>query len=171
VFVNCDKGIRILNSSNARHGHVFVGNLLVADEWFRKPLLNVEQSEPLCGRLTDPQFSGLDGNVYVRRGDVASRPLIMWSPMAGATCAVALGSPGALHTLHASVEVNSRSLDGYAGVLFKSPELDNYELVSPLPVTSAEDPVPAEVRTIAGWKPDVTRLPGAYPAGPVREPR
>jgi hypothetical protein len=95
----------------------------------------------------------------------------MWSPVAGATCAVALGSPGALHTLHASFEVNSRSLDGYAGVLFKSPELDNYELVSPLPVTSAEDPVPAEVRTIAGWKPDVTRLPGAYPAGPLREPR
>lgn len=206
VFVNCDKGIRILNSSNvrlyqntlvntvasfertprsavgdhfgwhpatgpdveARHGHVFVGNLLVADEWFRKPLLNVEQSEPLCVRLTEPQLSGLDGNVYVRRGDVASRPLVMWSPVAGEKCAVALGSPGALNKLRASFEAHSSSLDGYAGALFKSQELDNYELVSPFPVTSAGDPVPAEVRKIAGWKPDGARLPGAYPAGPVR---
>jgi parallel beta-helix repeat protein len=206
VFVNCDKGIRILNSSNvrlyqntlvntvasfertprsavgdhfgwhpatgpdveARHGHVFVGNLLVADEWFRKPLLNVEQSEPLCGRLTESQLSGLDRNAYVRRGDVASRPLIMWSPAAGEKCAVALGSPGALSRLNSSFEAHSSALDGYVGAIFKSPELDNYELVLPFSVTSAGDPVPDEVRKVVGWKPDAARLPGAYPAGPLR---
>jgi hypothetical protein len=92
----------------------------------------------------------------------------MWSPVAGEKCAVALGSPGALNKLRASFEAHSSSLDGYAGALFKSPELDNYELVLPFPVTSAGDPVPAEVRKIAGWKPDVARLPGAYPAGPLR---
>jgi parallel beta-helix repeat protein len=206
VFVNCDKGIRILNSSNvrlyqntlvntvasfertprssvgdhfgwhpatgpdvdARHGHVFVGNLLVADERFRKPLLNVEQSEPLCAQLKEPQFSGLDGNVYVRRGDTAARPLITWSPVAGDTCAAALGSPGALNTLQAGFEAHSRALDAYSGALFKSPELHNYELVVPFPGASAGDPVPDNVRKIAGWKPDVARLPGAYPAGPLR---
>jgi len=202
VFKNCDKGIRILNSSNvrlyqntlvntvasfertprsavgdhfgwhpatgpdvdARHGHVFVGNLLVADEWFRKPLLNVEQSQPLCGRLTEPQLSGLDGNVYVRRGQVGSRPLIMWSPAAGERCTVALGSPGALNALHAGFEAQSRSMDGYAGALFKSPELDNYELVSSFAVTGTADPVPAEIRKLVGWQPESGRLPGAYPA-------
>jgi parallel beta-helix repeat protein len=206
VFVNCDKGIRILNSSNvrlyqntlvnavasfertprsaagdhfgwhpatgpdvdARHGHVFVGNLLVADERFRKPLLNVEQSAPLCGRLTEPQLTGLDGNLYVRRGDVASRPLLSWSPVAGNACTVALGSPGALNKLHAGFEARSRSLDGYAGAVFKSQELKNYELVPSFPDTASADPVPAEIRSILGWQPDPRRLPGAYP---VRLPR
>jgi parallel beta-helix repeat protein len=206
VFVNCDKGIRILNSSNvrlyqntfvntvasfertprsaagdhfgwhpatgpdveARHGHVFVGNLLVADEWFRKPLLNVEQSAPLCGRLTEPQLAGIDGNVYVRRGQVASRPLITWSPVAGDKCAVALESPAALNKIQASWEAHSRVLDGYAGAFFKSPELDNLELMAPIPATMPGDPVPDEVRRIAGLKPDSARLPGAYPVVPQR---
>lgn len=206
VFVNCNKGIRILNSSNvrlyqntlvnavasfertprsavgdhfgwhpatgpdvgARHGHVFVGNLLVADEGFRRPLLNVEQSGPLCGRLTDPQLAGLDGNVYVRRGQPVSRPLITWSPVASDTCAVALDSPGALNRLQASLEAHSRVLDGHAGALFKSPELANLELVVPVPATMPGDPVPDEARRIAGLKPDGARLPGAYPAMPPR---
>jgi parallel beta-helix repeat protein len=206
VFVNCDKGIRILNSSNVRvyqntlvntvasfertprsaagdhfgwhpatgpdvdkrQGHVFVGNLLVADPEYRRPLLNVEQSAPLCGRLTEPQLTRLDGNVYVRRGDVTSRPLITWSPVAGDKCTVQLAAPAELSTLPGGFETHSRSVDGYFGALFKSPELRNYELASPLPKTGTEDPVPDEVRKIAGWKPDVARLPGAYAAGPVR---
>ena len=206
VFVNCDKGIRVLNSSNVRlyqntlvntvasfertprsavgdhfgwhpatgpdvdkrHGHVFVGNLLVADAWFHKPLLNVDQSEPLCGRLTEPQLTRLDGNVYVRRGDVASRPLIVWSPVAGEKCAVELKSPADLNKLHASFEARSRSVDSYFGVLFKSPELNNYELVSSLPATGTEDPVPEEVRKVVGWKQDARRLPGAYSIRPPR---
>ncbi len=206
VFVNCDKGIRILNSSNVRvyqntfvntvasfertprsaagdhfgwhpatgpdvdkrHSHVFVGNLLVGDASFRKPLLNVEQTESLCARLTEPQLARLDGNVYVRRGDVGSRPLIMWSPVAGEKCAVELSSPAALNKLHPDFEVRSRSLDGYFGALFKSPELDNYELVSPLPATLTDDPVPEEVRKVVGWKQDAGRLPGAYSARQLR---
>jgi parallel beta-helix repeat protein len=208
VFVNCDKGIRILNSSNvrlyqntlintvasfertprsavgdhfgwhpatgpgveARQGHVFVGNLLVADEWFRKPLLSVEQTEALCGRLTKPQLSELDRNAYVRRGDVASRPLITWSPVPGETCGVALGSPAALNAIHAGFESRSRSMNGYFGALFKSPELDNYELVASFSATATGDPVPADVRKMAGWAPDSGRLPGAYPAATPRQP-
>ena len=38
-----------------REGHVFVGNLLVASESFRKPLLRFEQPKALCAQLTRPQ--------------------------------------------------------------------------------------------------------------------
>jgi Right handed beta helix region len=202
VFVNCDKGIRVLNSSNvhvfqntfvnsvasfertprsaagdhfgwhpatgpdvdARHGHVFVGNLLVADEGFRKPLLNVEQTPALCGTLTDSQLAKLDGNVYVRRGDSAPRPLITWSPAAGERCTAALASPAALAALQPGVEARSRSLDGFFGAIFKSPELRNFRLAVPLPPAFADDPVPAEIRKGAGWAADAARAPGAYPA-------
>jgi parallel beta-helix repeat protein len=200
VFVNCDKGIRVLNSSNvrlyqntlvnsvasfertprsavgdhfgwhpatgpdvgARHGHVFVGNLLVADEGFRRPLLNVEQTPALCGTLTDSQLARLDGNVYVRRGGGTVRPLITWSPASGATCTVALNSPAALNALQPGLEARSRALEGYFGALFESPELDNYGLVASFPWVSAGDPVPADVLKLTGWKPDSARLPGAY---------
>lgn len=202
VFVNCDKGIRVLNSSNvqiyqntlvnsvasfertprsaagdhfgwhpatgpdvdARRGHVFVGNLLVADEGFQKPLLNVEQSEPLCARLKEPQLTRMDGNVYVRRGDPARRPLIRWSPASGQACTAQLASPADLTTLQAGFETRSRVVNGYAGALFMSPELRHFELASPLPATVTEDPLPDEVRKAAGWLPDASRLPGAYPA-------
>lgn len=204
VFVNCDKGIRVLNSSNvqiyqntlvnsvasiertprsaagdhfgwhpatgpavdARQGHVFVGNLLVADEGFRRPLLNVEQSPPLCGKLTEPQAARIDGNVYVRRGEASDRPLITWSPAAGQACTVQLASPTELAALHVGFESRSRFVNGYAGALFRSPELRHYELASPLTATVTEDPVPDEVRKAAGWQPDSRRLPGAYPARP-----
>ena len=201
VFVNCDKGIRILNSSNvhvyqntfvnsvasfertprsaagdhfgwhpatgpdvdARHGHVFVGNLLVADEGFRKPLLNAEQTPALCGTLTDSQLAKVDGNVYVRRGNGAAQPLITWSPAAGERCTAALASPAALAALQPGFEARSQSLDGYVGAIFRSPELRNYKLAVPLAPAGADDPVPAEIRKAAGWPADAARAPGAYP--------
>jgi hypothetical protein len=149
---------------DARHGHVFVGNLLVADEGFRRPLLNVEQTPALCGTLTDSQLAKLDGNVYVRRGDSAPRPLISWSPAAGERCTAALASPAALAALQQGFEARSRSLDGYVGAIFKSPELRNYRLAVPLAPAVADDPVPAEIRKAAGWPADAARAPGAYPA-------
>jgi hypothetical protein len=204
VFVNCDKGIRALNSSNvrayqntlvnsvasfertprsavgdhfgwhpatgpdvdARHGHVFVGNLLVADEGFRRPLLNVEQTPALCGKLTDSPLAEVDGNVYVRRSDAASRPLITWSPAAGPSCTVQLASPADVTALYATFETHSRYVNNYAGALFRSPELRNLEPAGPLPATMTADPVPDAIRKLAGWLPDAARLPGAYPRKP-----
>jgi hypothetical protein len=150
-----------------RHGHVFVGNLLVADAGFKRPLLRVEQTDGLCGRLTDAQLTRLDGNVYVR-GAASARPLIVWSPVAGGKagekCSTELASPAALNTLAPQLEGSSRLVDGFFGALFKSAELDNLELVGPLPKTGTADPVPAEVLKLVGWKPDPARRPGAYPA-------
>jgi len=201
VFVNCDKGVRALNSSDvrvyqntfvnsvasfertprsaagdhfgwhpatgpdvdARHGHVFVGNLLAGDEAFRRPMLNVEQTASLCGRLTDSPLARIGGNVYVRRGDSAARPLISWSPAAGQSCTVQLGSPADLAALQPGFEAGSRVMNGYAGALFRSPELRNYDLAVSLPMTGGADPVPDAVRKAAGWPPDASRLPGAYP--------
>ncbi len=205
VLVNCEHGIRALNSSDVhayqntlvnsmalfernprvaendgfgwhaatgpdlggRHGHVFVGNLLVADEGYRRPLLNVDQTDKLCGRLTDSQLTRLDGNVYVRRAESVARPVIVWGPVAeakaGEKCSIELATPSALNKLMPQFEGSSRLVDGYFGALFKSAELSNLEVVGPLPKTGTVDPVPPEVRALMGWKPNPARLPGAYP--------
>jgi hypothetical protein len=53
---------------NDRKGHVFVNNLLTADENFNRPLLAFSQMPILCERLDKPQVDKLDYNVYVRLG-------------------------------------------------------------------------------------------------------
>ena len=147
---------------DARNGHVFVGNLLVANEGYQRPLLNVEQTPQLCGTLTDSPLARVDGNVYVRRGEPSPRPLISWSPAAGQACTAALASPADLAALQPAFEAHSRAFNGYAGALFVSPELRNYDVAVPLPAGGA-DLVPEAVRKAAGWPATGALLPGAYP--------
>ncbi len=204
VFVNCDQGIRVLNSSNVkvynntlinstvffgrtdrtavgdqfgwhpstgpdiehRDGHVFVGNLLVADDGFRQPLLRLEQTKALCGRLTQPQVKQLDDNVYVRRGDADPAPLIVWSPAAGDNCTVTFDAPAELQKLHPEFEAHSRYFSSHHGAVLQSPELRRYELLPGSSIAPLADALPAEVRELLGWPEQQTRLPGAYPLRP-----
>jgi hypothetical protein len=201
VFVGCNKGVRVLNSSNVRvyhntfvdsvasfernersavgdhfgwhpktgpgveerEGHVFVGNLLVASEAFRKPLLRFEQPKALCAQLVRAQAKQVDGNVYVRHGSAAS-PLVVWSPVAGESCQVELGSLEELRKLQPELEAGGRYLGGYEGALFRSPELRNLEFARPLPGLPAADTLPAEVRRLLGWPEKEPQTPGAFPA-------
>ncbi len=203
VFVRCDKGLRVLNSSNVRvyhntfvdtvasfernersaagdhfgwhprtgpdvderEGHVFVGNLLVASDSFRKPLLRFEQPKALCARLTRPQVKELDGNVYVRAG--SGEPLLVWSPVEGESCQVELGLLDELRKLQPGLEARGRAFAGWAGALFRSPELSNYELAKVPEGLPPADDVPAEVARLLGWPAGEPRTPGAFPLRPA----
>jgi hypothetical protein len=204
VFVGCNKGVRVLNSSNvrvyhntfvdtvasfertersavgdhfgwhprtgpdveAREGHVFVGNLLTASESFRKPLLRVEQTKALCGRLTRSQMKELDGNVYVRAGSATGAPLLVWSPVEGESCQVELDSLEDLRRRQPGLEARGRSFGDYVGALFRSPELRRYELVRLLPGLAPSGALPADVRRLLGLREGETRAPGAFPFRP-----
>lgn len=147
-----------------REGHAFVGNLLVASESFRKPVLRFEQPQALCAQLTRPQAKQVDGNVYVRYG-TASAPLLVWSPLAGETCQKDLGSLEELRALQPGFEASGRVFADYVGALFKSPELRNLELARALPgLASAASDLPADVLRLLGWPAAKARTPGAYPA-------
>jgi hypothetical protein len=200
VFVGCDKGVRVLNSSNVRvyhntfvdtvasfernersavgdhfgwhprtgpgvderEGHVFVGNLLVASASFRKPLLRFEQPKALCAQLTRPQAKEVDGNVYVRAG--SGGPLLVWSPVAGESCQVELGSLEDLQKLQPGFETRGRYVSDYVDALFRSPELRRLELARPLPGLPAASGLPAELRRLLGWPEREPLTPGAFPA-------
>jgi parallel beta-helix repeat protein len=204
VFVNCDKGVRVLNSSNVRvyhntlvntvasfertersavgdhfgwhpstgpdvdkrEGHVFAGNLLVADAQFPKALLRFEQTKVLCGKLTRPQVTQFDDNVYVRGGDTASRPLLVWSPAEGESCTAQFGTLAEFQKLHPEFEAHSQYFTGGYGSVLQSPELKNYELVRAFPKPVAEDTLPADIRQLLGWSKQDARTPGAYPLRP-----
>jgi parallel beta-helix repeat protein len=201
VFVNCNYGIFVLNSSDVqiyqntlvnspayigrsgrsavgdhfgwhpstgpdvdeRDGHVFVNNLLTADEQYRGHLLQFWQQRSLRERLNKPQVKHLDYNVYVRCADTTSQPLILWSPAASENSLQDLNSPEDLHKLHPEFSAHSLYFDNYDGPLFKSPELGNYELLKAFPGSKAASPLPTEIRELLGWSTQEARFPGAYP--------
>jgi hypothetical protein len=148
-----------------REGHVFAGNLLVGDESYPGPLLRFEQPKALCERLARPQVKELDGNVYVRRGEAASGPLIVWSPAAGESCQVEVSSLEALQKLAAGLEGHGRYLNGYQGPVFKSQELARYELIRG-PWAAPAESLPADIRRLLGWQESDARSPGAFPIRP-----
>jgi len=154
---------------NDRDGHVFVNNLLTADVQFRRPLLRFRQPASLRQRLTQPQVKQLDYNVYVRRADADSQPLIVWSPAATANSMLNIKSPEDLTKLYPEFAAHSKAFDNYYGPLFRSPELDNYELLKAFPGSTAATILPTEIRSAQGGlrlpKKD-SRFPGAFPLCP-----
>jgi parallel beta-helix repeat protein len=200
VFVNCDKGVRVLNSSNVsvynntfvntvasfertersavgdhfgwhpatgpgveqRDGHVFVNNLLTADETFAKELLRFEQPVLLRERLTKPQVKVLDGNVFVRLRAADTHALIVWSPAATETSLVDLPSLAEFLKLQPQFSSHSQEFSGYRGPLFKGRELQRFELLRAFPGAATAVPLPAEIRQLLGRAVGSLDFPGAY---------
>lgn len=203
VFVNCDKGVRVLNAANVhvyqntfvntvasfertersavgdhfgwhpstgpdvdqRDGHIFVGNLLTADESFRKALLRFEQVKLLCGKLTNSQATKFDDNVYVRGGDSGGRNLLVWGPVEGENCMAEFKTLDELRKLRPEYEAHSLFLPDYYGSVFKSLELKNYELNTNFK-RSGLAPLPAEIQKLLGWSKQDSYAPGAYQTRP-----
>ena len=199
VFVNCDKGVRVLNSAGVqvyhntfvnavasfertersavgdhfgwhprtapdveqREGHAFVGNLLVAEEGFAKPLLRFEQPAALKARLTRPQVARLNDNAYVRRAAGRGSPLIVWSPGAAEENLQDVASTAALTALHPEFESRSRLLERDPRSVLRSLELRRLEIVVDLEMQGGAAPLPSQIRQAAGW-PEVRGTPGAY---------
>ncbi len=199
VFVNCELGIHILNSCDARmynntlvnstacvsrsersavgdhfgwhpatgpeveerDGHLFVNNLMVADETLNRPHLFVWQRSMLCDRLRDPQFSTIDNNVYINNGERKGMPLILWSPAQNEQCITALNSPEELNRLHSPFETNGILLTDQT--VFFSPGLDNYRTLPGFPDHAAAAIPPAEIRLLLNMKKRSPAYVGAYP--------
>jgi parallel beta-helix repeat protein len=205
VFVNCDQGIFVLNSSNVqiynntlinstvaigrnartaandamfgwhsstgpdvdkRDGHVFVNNLLTGDSNYRRPLLFVWQPDSLSHQLSSPLLKQLDYNVYVRRSEKPTSPLIVWSPAPGDRSQAGFESLNDLRKLYPQFSANGQSYDNYGGPLFKSAELGNYQLLPSAPGAKSGMLLPADVRKVLGQTKKDSRYVGAYPQMP-----
>jgi hypothetical protein len=199
VFVNCQNGIDVLNSSNVRawhntlvncpstfrrtnrtaagdhfgwhaatgpdvdqrEGHVFANNLLVADSGYKSPLLQFRQSNDLCGKLTGSQIKELDGNVYVREKEAGA--LFIWSPVKGDNCTTEFKNLEDFQKYHPEFETQGKVLYCNIRSIFRSPELNNYELNKPFQDLDLAIPLPDEIKQLTGWSETDIRMPGAYP--------
>lgn len=203
VFVNCDQGIFILNSCDARvyqntlinstvvfgrtprsaegdhfgwhpsagpdvdqrEGHVFVNNLLTADQDYTRPLLVTWQTPELCRRLNKPMMKKLDSNVYVRTSG-ADSALLLWSPADNADCRLAFNSLDGLRRHHPQCEANGQEFKGYNGPLFQSLRLGHFRLLENFPGHRTAVPLPVEVSKLLGLSEDQAPYIGAYPPNP-----
>jgi hypothetical protein len=145
-----------------RDGHVFVGNILAADTGFNRPLLRFSQRRNMCDRLTKPQVTQFDGNVYIHAGATGESTLLVWSPVAGDNCIVQLKTLADLHKLHPQFEAHGRVLNLDLGSVFKDPKLGSYELIRDLRPAS-DVPLPVEIQELLGTSGKKKLLPGAYP--------
>jgi hypothetical protein len=200
VFVNCNKGIRILNSCNVkvyqntlfnslvsiertersavgdhfgwhpsagpdvgeRQGHVFVNNLLVADETFAGPMLEFKQSAVLKDRLKDPEAKEIDGNVYARRARPTVQTFIEWSPVQNEKGLVATATLDEFQKLDSRFEAKALSFPDYWGPLFQSTDLHNFNLLSSFPGSTNGVPLAPAIRELWKLKPNQVIFPGAY---------
>jgi hypothetical protein len=151
---------------NERDGHVFVNNLLVADENVSRPLLAFSQQESLCDRLQQPQVKQLDYNVYVRRAKAADKPLILWSPSKDENCRTVFNTLNGLQKLHPEFAANSKEFMDYNGPLFKSWELGNFQLLDGFAAAKTATQLPAEIIKLLGLSEADGKFVGAYP--PIR---
>lgn len=142
---------------NERVGHVFEGNLLVADAGLKGPLLRFEQAPVTCGKVTQPMTSRVDGNVYIRAG--SGQPLVNWAPVPGSPCQTQFASLDDFRQAVPGVEARGRALMGHEGAVFRSPELRRFELAR-VPEGVQPLPVAPEVRKLLGWT-EASHLPGA----------
>jgi len=203
VFVNCFRGVYVLNSADVhithntfinspatfertersavgdhfgwhpatgpdvagRDGHIFVGNVVAADPGHTNALLVFNQQNALIKKLTAPQVSHLEGNVYVRAlpagATTASAPLITWAPVDTATLERPFASLDEFRAAYPKFEAGSLSLAAAPGAVLKSPTLRRLELTQPLTI---EAKAPADVLKLLGWSEADARTPGAYPA-------
>jgi hypothetical protein len=156
-----------------REGHVFVNNLMVASEAYRRPLLQFEQPGSLCARLQRPMAKEVGGNVYVRASlpgttsgaTGAPSPLIVWSPAATDSCVARLGSLDEFRKLVPAFETGGRQLDRTPRAIFKGPDLGRCELLQALPGTPSGPVLPADIRKLLGWSEVEALSPGAFPLG------
>lgn len=146
-----------------RDGHIFENNLLVGDKNFNRPLFFVWQPNSICETINNPQLKELDHNMYVRENS-KDNPLIFWSPAKENNCMVTLNSPEALNKLHPEFSSNSRYFSDYHGPLFKSPELNNFHLLSGFPGSKNGAELPSEIQKLIG---QTGSYVGAYP--PIQE--
>jgi hypothetical protein len=143
-----------------REGHVFVGNLLVAEPGFGRSLLRVEQAAVLCGTLTRPMVQQVDGNLYLRAGP-AREPLFTWAPVPGANCQSGFATLVEWQQAVPGIEGGGHARLDDPGPWLRSVALRRLDLVR-LPAGAQPRPVDEAVRAALGW--DATpRYPGALP--------
>lgn len=92
---------------DARFNHTFKNNLVYMEEDFFRSAVHAWQPSVMCERLSKPQVSELNNNLYLIEGTSSIAPVINWSPASNDTCTVGINAPEELTALYPEFETES----------------------------------------------------------------
>jgi parallel beta-helix repeat protein len=143
-----------------RYGHVFVNNLLTGNAGYIRPLLLVWQPAVLCEKLSETPLKQFDNNVIVKQND-NYKTLAFWSPSKAENCQSEIKSLDELKNL-SGASAKSMYFEGKHLPMFKSAELNNYQLLDVFPGKTVATETPANVKKLMGIPADAKGFVGAY---------
>ena len=144
-----------------RINHEFVNNLMVGDADYNRPLLSIGQMPDQCDQQTIPALKTLDHNAYVKLGN-NEEPIIWLSQKLGEDCETTFSSTSELNNKVKNYEKGGISLLNYSGPLFKSIELNNFQLQDGFKGENAAMTIPKEILEVIKNQ-SSTKYIGAYP--------
>ncbi|MDA3880219.1 MAG: right-handed parallel beta-helix repeat-containing protein [Prolixibacteraceae bacterium] len=144
-----------------RHSHVFLNNLLVADDDFDQALLTVWQSPVVCERASGTPFDNIGNNVYVRSKSYDYSPLMWWAPASNEKCRMPVSDPSELNDLYAGHGRKSIYLENYGGAVFRSSTLHNFEPLPHFTYVAEQAKIPLDVQKLINRNKE--KGVGAYP--------
>ncbi|MBN1118530.1 MAG: right-handed parallel beta-helix repeat-containing protein [Bacteroidales bacterium] len=118
-----------------RIGHVIVNNLLTATADFHRPLVYVWQPSSFCDKVVDNPVKQMDFNKYILETVNEDVPVILWSPYKNDNCQVEINSLAELQKIDSKYDKNGQIKVQALHSVFKSPELENFELINSTPST------------------------------------
>ena len=145
-----------------RTGHVFVNNLMIADESFARELLRIGHPAAMKDKAAESQVKQVDGNVYVRRANPAAKSLIQYSPLASENSPTEYPSLTDLQKSHPQFESHSREFADYQVPVCRSLQLQRYELLREFAGTAVGLPLPDDVQKLLGRQKTAAPFPGAF---------
>jgi len=145
---------------NERIGHVFMNNIVSGHNNYDKPFLFVWQPSDLCSLVNDSQLKQLDFNAYVQTNTTATHPLILWSPAENDDCQLSFNSIKDFKKYYPDFMTNSYIYESNTGPIYKSSELNNFQLLDSFSGIKAVGQIPEKVIKLLGKE---YKTIGAYP--------
>jgi hypothetical protein len=127
---------------------------------FDRPLLLVWQPAVLCEKLSETPLKQFDNNVFVKQND-NYKTLAFWSPSKAENCQSEIKSLAGLQQISGAA-AKSMYFEGKHLPMFKSAELNNYQLLDVFPGKTVATETPANVKKLMGIPADTKGFVGAY---------
>jgi len=148
---------------DARYGHAFVNNLLVADINLPRVFLTVWQPKGLCQRFNNSQLKTFDYNIYCRLFANDTIPIISWSPFNNERCSTGINSTAEINNLYPAFSKSSKYYKAPMENIFVNKERKDYQLTKQFSNINKGTVIPAKIQNALGFQSKGVNYVGAYP--------
>ncbi|MBN1925745.1 MAG: right-handed parallel beta-helix repeat-containing protein [Prolixibacteraceae bacterium] len=145
-----------------RDNHVLKNNVFFMEGAIARPEVNTWQPLFMCERLSNPQLSDMNNNLYFLEEKSATDTLIVWSPFNNETCKVNFVSPDELTAINPDFSSESRLYRNHAEAIFNGFEQNDFSLLPGISALCNGAVLPENIAGIMNLKEKDGSFVGAY---------